>query len=143
LGHRTAAHLVEAHGIALHRRPAPHVWSGLEYACHVRDVFLVLRARVLQALRDAEPAFTPMGRNERVVHDRYAEQVPADVARQVADAASMLAFTLDGLGPDQWLRTCVYGYPAPARRTLAWVAEHALHEGEHHLCDLEAALAAR
>jgi hypothetical protein len=120
---------------ALRRRPSADVWSPLEYACHVRDVFLTLRERVLLALWKPTPVFAPMGRDERVVLDRYVEQVPADVARQLTDAASMLAFLLEGLTAEQWGRTCIYGFPEPAERTVEWVAVHAVHEGEHHLAD--------
>ena len=77
---------------ALRHRPSADVWSALEYACHVRDVLLVMRERVLQVLREpSPPAFTPMGRDERVRDDRYAEQSPNDVPRQITDAAAMLA----------------------------------------------------
>lgn len=133
--------LTERDDTALRRRPSPDVWSALEYACHVRDVLLVMRERVLQALREETPAFTPMGRDERVVHDRYDEQSPADVARQLEDAAAMLTFLWEGLDDEQWARTCVYNYPAPAERTLSWVAQQTIHEADHHLRDIEASLA--
>ena len=109
----------------------------------MRDVLLVMRERVLQVLREpAPPAFTPMGRDERVEHDRYAEQSPIDVARQIEDAAAMLAFVLEGLDDEQWARRCIYNYPTPAERTLSWVAQHTIHEADHHLRDLEASLSA-
>lgn len=135
--------LTQRDGADLRRRPTPGVWSALEYACHMRDVLLVMRERVLQVLREpAPPAFTPMGRAERVQHDRYAEQSPIDVARQLDDAAAMLAFVFDGLDDAQWARKCIYGYPAPAERTLSWVAQQTIHEADHHLLDLEASLRA-
>jgi hypothetical protein len=143
LASRYFAPLIERDHADLRRRPSPEVWSALEYACHVRDVLLVMRERVLQVLREpAPPAFTPMGRDERVEHDRYAEQSPVDVARQVTDAAAMLAFVFEGLDDEQWARRCIYGYPAPAERTLSWVAQHTIHEADHHLGDLEASLRA-
>jgi hypothetical protein len=138
---RYTAALAERDVDDLRRRPSPEVWSALEYACHVRDVMLVMRERVLQMLREPEPpTFVPMGRDERVVHDRYAEQSPDDVARQLADAVSMLTFVFEGLDDDQWERRCIYNFPAPAERTLAWVAQQTVHEAEHHLLDLEASL---
>ena len=141
---RYADHLVTNSADDLRRRPSPEVWSALEYACHVRDVLLVMRERVLQVLREpAPPAFTPMGRDERVTHDRYREQDPTDVARQLVDAATMLAFVLEALDEQQWVRACIYGYAAPAERTLAWVAQHTVHEADHHLADLIASLQAR
>jgi hypothetical protein len=128
----------------LRRRPDPDVWSALEYACHVRDVLLVMRERFLLVLRSSSPpAFTPMGRDERVVHDRYAEQSPRDVSRQLVDAAAMLTFVFDGMNAEQWDLSCIYGYPEPAERSLAWVAQQVVHEAEHHLTDLVASLPAR
>ena len=116
-------------------RPAPATWSPLEYLCHVRDVLLVQRERVLQARREDVPSFAPMGRAERVEHDGYAEQDPEDVIRQAADAASMFANVLDRLGPEDWERRVTYNFPTPMERSLRWVAVHTVHEVEHHLGD--------
>jgi hypothetical protein len=52
---------------ALRAHPLPDVWSPLEYACHMRDVYLVHRERVLLTLDEAEPAFAHMRRDERVI----------------------------------------------------------------------------
>ena len=54
----------------------------LEYGCHLKDVLLVQRERVLTARRVDRPSFHPIGRDERAEHDGYADQDPADVARQ-------------------------------------------------------------
>ncbi|MFI1154764.1 MULTISPECIES: DinB family protein [Streptomyces] len=116
-------------------RPAPGIWSPLEYACHVRDVLLVQRERVLVARRSNTPVAEPMGRDERVEHDGYALQDPAAVARQLTDAAALFANVLDRLPPDHWDRTLVYSYPEPAERTVRWLAVHTLHELRHHLHD--------
>ena len=118
------------------RRRQPDVWSPLEYACHVRDVLLVQRERVLEARRTDGPEPSPMGRDERVEHDGYAEQNPARVAVQLDEAAYMFANVLARLGPDDWTRTIVYNYPAPSERTLRWVAVHTEHELRHHLRDV-------
>lgn len=119
--------------LAVRRRP--DLWSPLEYGCHVRDVLQVQRERVLLARRQDTPSFAPMGRDERVDHDGYADQDPSAVARQVRDAAALLANVLDRLGPD-WDRTVVYNYPEPFERSLRWVAVHTEHEVRHHLMDV-------
>jgi hypothetical protein len=125
------------------RRPAPDVWSPLEYACHVRDVLLVQRERVLLALRVDDPSPEPMGRDERVDHDGYAAQHPPDVARQLVDAADLFANVVARLDDEAWGRGIVHGYPPPARRrTLRWVAVHTEHELLHHLGDIRRQLAA-
>jgi hypothetical protein len=123
-----------------HRRTAGQ-WSPLEYGCHVRDILLVQRERVLLARRETRPSLTAMGRDERVEHDGYSEQVPADVARQLEDSARLLANVLGRLGDSDWDRTVVYNYPEPTERTLRWVAIHTLHEVRHHHGDMARQLA--
>ena len=118
-------------------RPSPTTWSPLEYACHLRDVLLVQRERVLLARRQDRPSFDPMGRDERVEHDSYATQDPAGVARQLQDGALMFANVLTRLGPADWERTVVYNYPASSERPLRWVAVHTMHEVTHHLRDVQ------
>src|SRR6267378_6727958 len=91
-------------------RRDPATWSALEYGCHVRDVLIVQRERVLAARRMDRPSFDPMGRDERVEHDGYAEQDPLDVARQLRDAAHLFANDLARLDPTEWDRTLMYNY---------------------------------
>src|SRR5689334_20058974 len=81
-------------GVDVRTRSRPEVWSPLEYGCHLRDVLLVQRERVLAARRVNRANCAPMGREERVDHDGYNEQVPADVARQLLDAASLFSNVL-------------------------------------------------
>ncbi len=121
-------------------RPSPAVWSGLEYACHVRDVLLVQRERVLAVRRGEGDGTTSMGRDERVEHDGYDQQRPDDVAVQVVHAALLFSGVLSRLGDDDWSLTIGYRFPAPARRSLRWVAVHTAHEVAHHLHDIRAQL---
>jgi hypothetical protein len=121
----------------LAHRSDPSVWSPLEYGCHVRDVLLVQRERVLAARRTDRPSFDPMGRDERVAHDGYAEQQGDHVARQLEDAAGLLANVLARLGRPDWERRVVYNYPERQERSLRWVAAHTAHEVHHHLGDVD------
>ncbi|MER5478671.1 DinB family protein [Streptomyces sp. NPDC002734] len=134
------ADLLSAEPSLLRRRPAPDVWSPLEYACHVRDVLLVQRERLLAARRRDTPVAEAMGRDERVEHAGYARERPADVARQLRDAALLFGGVLYLLTPADWERTLVYTYPAPEERSLCWVAVHTVHELRHHLLDARRAL---
>jgi len=125
----------------LRRRPEPKTWSPLEYVCHLRDVLLVQRERVLMARRIERPSFEPMGRDERVEHDGYVEQDPRDVIRQLTDAAAMFANVLARLNPAEWDRTVIYNYPEQMERSLRWVAVHTAHEVRHHTLDIRRQLA--
>jgi hypothetical protein len=122
---------------AVRTRPDPTTWSALEYGCHVRDVLLVQRERVLWARREDCPAPAPMGRDERVDHDGYAVQDLAAVTRQLVDAAELFANVLDRLDSGAWNRTLVYNYPTRVERPLRWVAVHTVHELTHHRADID------
>jgi S-DNA-T family DNA segregation ATPase FtsK/SpoIIIE len=125
----------------LRQRPAPTVWSALEYACHVRDVFLVQRDRLYLVLVEDTPAMTPMYRDDRVTLARYNAQEPAEVVAQLTMAAQLIAQAFAVLDTTQLARTCRYNFPAPAVRSLLWVGQHVVHEGEHHLQDIAQVLA--
>ena len=62
-------------------RPAPQVWSPLEYACHVRDVHTIFDERVRSMRDQDEPTFANWDQDETAVEQRYDLQDPAAVAR--------------------------------------------------------------
>ena len=121
----------------LRTRPGPDVWSPVEYACHVRDVLLAQRERLLQALVEEEPGFVPIYRDRRPKLAGYGDELPEQVAAEIGFAAGLVARVFGRLDPAAWRRTCVYNFPEPSVRTLLWLAQHTLHEGEHHLLDIE------
>jgi hypothetical protein len=114
-------------------RVEPGVWSALEYACHVRDVFLVQRERVVLAQVKDRPSLAPMSRDERVSICRYDAQSPAVVVDQLVMATELLALVFEGLTPAGLARPLLYSFPAPEVRDVAWVGRHTVHEGTHHL----------
>jgi hypothetical protein len=130
------ARLSDTPDARLRSRPEPDVWSPLEYACHVRDVFRVQRERILLALVDDTPDFVPMRRDERALEERYNDQDAATVAGELAQAAEALAATLDALDDSGWVRTGVYNWPERQVRTVEWIGRHTVHEGRHHLHDV-------
>jgi hypothetical protein len=123
-------------------RPQPDVWSALEYACHVRDVFEIQRERIGRAL--VEDGYEPpvMRRDERVEELAYNAQDPLVVLDAITANADALAADVQALTPEQWQRTMRYRYPAPATRDLVWVVRHTVHEGRHHLLDIGRSLRA-
>lgn len=118
-------------------RPAPGVWSPVEYGCHLRDVLLVQRERGILALVSKEPpSLAPMSRDERVALEGYGSSSAEDVARQLVDAAALFTNVLDRLDGEGWSRTLRYNDPVERVRTLRWLAVHTLHEVQHHLADV-------
>jgi S-DNA-T family DNA segregation ATPase FtsK/SpoIIIE len=121
----------------LRLKPEPALWSPLEYSCHVRDVFLAQRERVLLALVEDTPSFASIYRDQRPALARYNASAPDQVAQDVEVAARLLAWLTTGLSTQALDRPCVYNYPEPERRDVGWLLQHALHEGVHHLRDIE------
>jgi hypothetical protein len=140
-------------------RPAPEVWSALEYTCHIRDVVLAQRDRAILGLIAESPSFFPIYTDERVTVAHYEAHPPDVVADQLAMAMELCAVVLDGLSADQWARPLLYsmrpqGYGlgesyaatgttedvVPAR-DLAFHGRHTAHLAEHHLGDVRSVLA--
>ncbi|MBO0731988.1 MAG: DinB family protein [Acidimicrobiaceae bacterium] len=142
LAHQMGAELVNpgaAHAVGT--RPAPDVWSALEYACHVRDVLLVQRERVLLAQVEEVPSFARMYRDERVSLAGYADERPEDVAGHLTVAAALVSRVFAGLTAEQLARRCIYNFPAPMEQDVAWLGRHTAHEASHHLGDVRSVLA--
>lgn len=115
-------------------RPSPHVWSGLEYACHVRDVNELFDHRVHQMLDDDGPRFDSWDQDRTAVEQDYGSQDPATVAEQVVAAADRVAATYEDVSGDQWDR--------PGTRsngdefTVDTLARYHLHDLVHHAHDV-------
>jgi DinB superfamily len=120
-------------GVGVRVRPAEGVWSPLEYGCHVRDVFRIYDQRLGLLLTEDDPLFPNWDQDETAVAERYGEQDPATVARELQDAGTAVAAHFDEVRGDQWDR--------PGRRsdgadfTVATFARYFVHDPIHHLYD--------
>lgn len=117
-------------------RPAPGVWSVLEYAAHVRDVFRVFDERLARMLAEDDPLFESWDQDAAAVAAGYADQDPRVVAQELAAAGEAVADRFDGVSPDQHER--------PGRRgdgsafTVRTLGGYFLHDVVHHLHDVRA-----
>ena len=114
-------------------RPAAHVWSRLEYACHVRDVHRVFAGRVQLMLAEDDPGFPDWDQDASAVQGRYGEQDPATVSVELVEAAADAAAAYASVG-ERWQRT--------GRRsngsvfTVETLGRYHLHDVVHHLHDV-------
>jgi hypothetical protein len=120
---------------AARARPAPDVWSALEYGAHVRDVLLHLRDRVVIGLAEDTPAFKPLYRDLRVDAGLYRDDPPGVVATELEVASDLFARTFAQLDEEQLARPVLYAFPVERERTIRWMGQQAVHEVEHHLAD--------
>ncbi|MDH6137531.1 hypothetical protein P3T37_006964 [Kitasatospora sp. MAA4] len=134
------AALLAGDDAALRRRPDPVVWSPLEYACHVRDVFRICKQRLELMLSQDDPSFANWDQDATAVAERYGEQDPTAVRADLLAAAQLLAAGFDQVTGDQWQRTGARS--DGARFTVASFARYLIHDPVHHLHDVTAVTAA-
>lgn len=116
-------------------RPAPGVWSPLEYACHVRDV-LALFARRATAIRTEDtPTFANWDQDATAVAERYGDQDPAVVAEELGAAADLAVEAFSDVADADWSRPGVRSNGS--RFTLATLGQYFVHDVVHHLWDVE------
>lgn len=117
----------------LRTRPEPEVWSALEYAAHVRDVFASYEGWVRLILAEDRPTLEGLGPDELAVERRYIEEDPTAVADSLAGNAERLAATLETVDQPGWVRI---GLRRGDERSVLFTARRAVHEGIHHLLDI-------
>jgi uncharacterized damage-inducible protein DinB len=122
-------------GPALRRRPEPGVWSVLEYAAHVRDVYATFLIRLHRARTEDHPTLDPMFGDLRAERLRYNDLAPDAVLHELALAASGFCEEVADTADDEWERR-VRRLPGEDRTAL-WLVRHAMHEGVHHVRDIE------
>jgi len=122
----------------LRQRPAPGVWSVVEYACHVRDVLLTFAVRVHRGVVEEQPRLDPMYADWRAERFGYAA-MPLDVLLvELGAAATGFAAEVGTVPDDAWDRTVVRR-PTEVR-TVRWLVRQAAHECVHHLADVQSAV---
>ncbi len=116
-------------------RPAPQMWSALEYGCHVRDVFTLFNERLRLMLENDDPTYQNWDQDATAVDERYGEQDPADVSPALVHAAEALATRFEGVQGDQWSRTGTRS--DGAKFTVHSFAQYLIHDPVHHVHDAE------
>lgn len=116
-------------------RPSDDVWSGVEYACHVRDVFRLYDERLRMMLEQDNPRYPNWNQDETAVESDYRSQDPNRVADELTDAAQALAEKFDRVTGPEWERT---GERSDgAHFTIESFARYLVHDPVHHVHDVE------
>ena len=113
-------------------RPNDATWSPLEYAAHVRDVFRLHLQRLELMQSTDNPLYPNWDQDDTAVAERYNEQDPAVVSVELADAASSLADSFDGVS--DWSRKGRRG--DGVQFTIESLAKYFIHDPIHHLHDV-------
>jgi hypothetical protein len=118
----------------IQKRPSPGVWSPLEYACHVRDVFRLYDVRLQRMLDEDDPLYPNWDQDATAVAERYGEQDPTRVTAELLEAAETLAGRFGQVSGEVWQRT---GRRSDgARFTVETFGRYLVHDPIHHLYDV-------
>jgi hypothetical protein len=118
----------------LRRRPRPDRWAPIEYACHVRDVFVLYRERLQLMLEEDDPLYPNWDQDATAVRERYAEQDIGLVSAQLLAAASALAAAFESVHGGEWQRSGRRGDGASF--TVDSFSRYMVHDPVHHLFDV-------
>jgi hypothetical protein len=116
----------------LAQRPAPEVWSAIEYTSHVAQLY----GPMAEAQRRIRTEDHPEIRWERLPDPPV--RPSAELLADLENKAELLAKEIDATHRDDWQRegTLPWG-----DRDALTMARNAVHEGSHHLRDIERGLA--
>ncbi len=119
--------------VLLRTRPTPEVWSALEYAAHVSEVFEWYDRWVRRSLEEDDPVIDAPTPDEAAEAGHFNERDPSVVADAIAAHAESLADTFEGVPEEAWSRCHVR---RGEHRSVLFTARRAVHEGAHHLLDI-------
>ncbi|MFI2105020.1 DinB family protein [Isoptericola sp. NPDC019693] len=117
-------------------RPRADVWSTLEYAAHVRDVFRIFDERLALMLAEDDPAFANWDQDVAALEGDYAHQDVAALVTELDVDGAAVAASFDAVAPEDAGRT--------GRRsngsvfTVRTLGQYFLHDVVHHLHDVRA-----
>lgn len=118
----------------LTRRPRPGWWSALELAGHVRDVMHAKEKRLRRVYREQEPM---IGTESEIPPTGVDDQGAEVILSALQYNSEQLARVAESISGKEWLRT---GRRRDESVTALDLLREAVHEGSHHLRDLDRAL---
>ncbi|MGI8808735.1 MAG: DinB family protein [Acidimicrobiales bacterium] len=121
------------------RRPDPATWSALEYTAHVADRLDHLGPAIHRITFEERPVIPHFDNEQRVAEKAYNLLDRTEVLGWLDFACAELASVLEGVNVGDWTRTGQFD--GAARDALA-MAREGVHEGAHHLRDVQRVLAA-
>lgn len=117
-------------------RPTAAIWSPLEYAAHVRDVYQVFAVRARLMLEEQDPTFDNWDQDATAIEKRYHDSDPAQLTRELDNNADEAARVFGSVSAEQWNRT---GHRSNGSVfTVDSLGRYFLHDVRHHLHDVGA-----
>ncbi|MDP1793102.1 MAG: DinB family protein [Acidimicrobiales bacterium] len=120
-------------------RPSEGVWSPLEYAAHVADVMEPFAVTIERMNTQDDPDLSDVfwDQDARAVDKAYNAKPVDDVLAQLKTDAARVVDEAEKVDARSWSRTAQFPW---GERDMLVMLQNAVHEGVHHLKDLERGL---
>jgi hypothetical protein len=119
----------------LRQRPAPDVWSALEYTAHVRDAIRFNAYLARRTLTEDHPTLPSPNPDKSAADNDYNAADPSTVAAELDERAEKLAALVEATDPSSWDRAAAWEQ-REGDFTAIYFVRNAVHEGHHHLLDI-------
>ena len=119
------------------RRPDPSTWSPLEYTAHVADRLDHIGPAIRRITYEEVPSIPAFDNEQRAAEHAYNQLERTEVLGWLDLACDELASVVESVKADDWLRTGLL--PGGPRDALT-LARDGVHEGAHHLRDVQRVL---
>jgi Mycothiol maleylpyruvate isomerase N-terminal domain len=120
----------------LRTRPAEGVWSAIEYAAHVADLMEPFATVVHRMYSEDNPDLSDVffDENKKAAADKYNEQGKDAILSRMKSGVDRLVAEAGKVGANRWGRMASFGW---GDRDLLTMLQNSVHEGVHHLIDIE------
>lgn len=118
-------------------RPAPGVWSALEYACHVAQRLDLMAPTIRQIVNEDNPHLYTFDPEKQAEEQDYNDWALLTALGELESACADLSMAIEYTAADEWTRKGTFDY---GEREAIDVARDAVHEGSHHLRDIKRGL---
>ena len=118
----------------LHARPEPAVWSAIEYTAHVADGLDTFAVVIDRMNSEDKPTIGFWDPDERAESQGYNAKSKDTVLAEVKAGSDKLIAVAESVDSHSWTRTAEFPW---GERDVLVMLQNALHEGVHHLKDIE------
>ena len=118
-------------------RPEPNTWSAVEYTAHVADLMDVMAASFKAMVSETNPELDFWDQDQRAADQKYNEWTLDQLRDRMHAGCDAAAAAAEATTSADWDRTA--GFPWGVRDLLTMI-RNAVHEGSHHLRDVEKVL---
>ena len=121
----------------IRQRPAPEVWSALEYTAHAAQTIDLMAPALRQVANEENPHLFAFDPDEQAEEQDYNDWTLLQAIGEMESACADLFMAIEYTASNDWNRPGTYDH---GEREAIDIVRNAVHEGSHHLRDIQRGL---